>query len=110
MGKILEMEPTELDQINMAYDWMEKERIHNGEEILQSSYSTITDFYIPFDMHISFFYDTKNEKMFVRTYIYASGAVMYEELVNPERLINESDDSRAIAWMLLRTGVFLCNN
>lgn len=110
MSRILEMGPTDLEQINMAYDWMKKERVSNGEEILQSSYSTITDFYMPFDMHISFFYDTMSEKVYVRTYIYASGSVMYEELMNPERIINESDDSRAIAWMLLRTGVFLCNS
>ena len=109
MGKILEMERADLEHIDKAYAWMENERAKKGEIITRSKYSTITDYYVPFDMHISLFYDTKNEKMYVRTFIYASGLVTYEELVNPERLINESDESKTIAWMLLRTGVFLCN-
>lgn len=109
MGKILEMEPADLEQINAAYQWMEKERTENGEDVLKSTCSTITDFYVPFDMHISFFYDADRDKIFVRTYIYASGYVTYEELSDPAKIVNESDDSRTIAWMLLRTGVFLSN-
>lgn len=107
MGKILEMEPADLEQINVAYAKMEEERISNKEEVTTSSYSTITDYYVPFDMHIAFFYDTEHEKLYARTYVYASGTVFYEEIRNPERLVNESEDSRAIAWMLLRTGVYL---
>ena len=110
MGKILEMGATDLAAINKAYEWMEKERAQNKAEILPSEYSTITDFYVPFDMHISFFYDTENEKLFVRTYIYASGVVTYEEVSNPEKLVNESNDSIAITWVLLRTGIFLWND
>ena len=58
-------------------------------------------------MHVSFFYNSQRDKLFVRTFIYASGAVTYEEIVNAKALVNESDESRAIAWMLLRTGIFL---
>lgn len=110
MGKIFELDPIEEEKLSAAYDWMENERISKNEEIIESSYSTITDYYAPFDMHISFFYDTKNDKLYVRTYIYASGLVMYEEIRDPDKLVNESDESRTIAWALLRTGVFLCSD
>ena len=62
MGKILEMGATDLAAINKAYEWMEKERAQNKAEILPSEYSTITDFYVPFDMHISFFLRHRKRK------------------------------------------------
>ena len=108
MAKFLEINPEELAQINSAYAWMEKERKEKGGDIIPATYSTIADYYVPFDMHISFFYDTERDKLFVRTFMYASGMVTYEEVTNPDAIINESDESRTIAWMLLRTGAFLC--
>ncbi len=110
MGKIIEMDPREREVLQKAYSWMERERVEKGGEIYKSTYSTIADYYAPFDMHISFFYDTENEKIYVRTYIYASGATIYEELRNPEQIVNESDESRVIIWVLLRNGVFLCKD
>lgn len=111
MGKILEVtEAADLEQIDRAYNWMEEDRKKNDGKVFPTTYSTITDYYAPFDMHIAFFYDTKNERLYARTYIYASGTVIYEEIKNPEKLVNESEDSRAIAWMLIRTGVYLSNS
>lgn len=107
MGKVFDVDLADLGRIDAAYAWMERDRKDRGEEITLSSYSTIADFYMPFDMHISFFYDSKNERLLARTFIYASGTVLYEEIKNPEKLVNESRDSVAIAWMLLRTGVYL---
>lgn len=109
MGKIFELLKSELDGINKAYTWMEEERLKNREGVFKKTYSTITDFYIDLDTHISYFYDTKNEKLFARTFFHTSGLITYEEIMNPERLVNESDESRTIAWVLLRTGYYLAN-
>ena len=75
-----------------------------------ATYSGITDYYASFDIHISFFYDTQREKIYIRTFYYASGMLTYEELKNSYAVVNESDEPRTVAGMLLRTGFYLSND
>lgn len=104
---ILDMSSGDRELLKAAYEWMESERNSQNEEVIVSSYSTLTDFYIDFDFHISLFYDVTNDDLYIRTYVYASGTVFYEKVRDPDKLINESDESRIITWMLLRTGYYL---
>lgn len=104
---ILDMSSGDRELLKAAYEWMESECNSQNEEVIVSSYSTLTDFYIDFDFHISLFYDVTNDDLYIRTYVYASGTVFYEKVRDPDKLINESDESRIITWMLLRTGYYL---
>lgn len=50
---ILDMSSGDRELLKAAYEWMESECNSQNEEVIVSSYSTLTDFYIDFDFHNS---------------------------------------------------------